>query len=484
MICVSIAQESRRMALADMLNAVMLGADLIEVRLDRFEKDANLAELVAAKRRPVMFSCKRPQDGGHWQGTEDERLLLLRTAVISKADYVEIELDAADQVRPFPGCQRVVSYTNLNETPRDIDAIYERLLTKKPDVIKLTCKVATPEEAWPLVQILNKPPVPTVIEGRGPAGAMLALLGRKINAPWVSAALERGMESFPGQLTVNDLAEIYGYRDIGKKTRFVGVTGEGERSRIATGLLNLAFASLDNPNRVLPMSVGGRKTFRKIIDAVRLQAVVLDRDNMDGLNELARFEEGAGSPVLAADTLFPADDGWSAANTLGPAYAAAIDRALVEKGSSLKGRTVALAGCGSLTRMMAIPLKSAGASLIWASKNRELVQSTSQSFGGRQIMQEAIYSTSHDVLVIGRDGPDEPESPLLPSYLKPSMVVVDATADLRPTAFLNEATARRCGIVRPVDVLVQQVREVVRRLGGEISTEVLAEKASHWLPEA
>ena len=46
MICVSIVQESRRLALADMLNAAMLGADLIEVRLDKFEKDANQAVAV------------------------------------------------------------------------------------------------------------------------------------------------------------------------------------------------------------------------------------------------------------------------------------------------------------------------------------------------------------------------------------------------------------------------------------------------------
>src|SRR5262249_25286066 len=34
MICITIAQESRTLALADMLNAVQMGADLLEVRLD------------------------------------------------------------------------------------------------------------------------------------------------------------------------------------------------------------------------------------------------------------------------------------------------------------------------------------------------------------------------------------------------------------------------------------------------------------------
>src|SRR5262245_2837078 len=118
MICVTIAQESRTLARADMLNAVRLGADLVEIRLDRFEKDPQLAELFVAKRdKPILVSCRRPQDGGAWHGTEEERLMLLRQAVIGKADYVEIELDAADQIRPFPGAKRVISYTNPDKTP-------------------------------------------------------------------------------------------------------------------------------------------------------------------------------------------------------------------------------------------------------------------------------------------------------------------------------------------------------------------------------
>src|SRR3954462_6296773 len=89
MICISIAQESRRMALADMLNASRQ-CDLLEVRLDRFGKAPDVGELLPAKPKPVIMSCRRVQDGGEWQGTEEERMALLRQCIISKADYVEI----------------------------------------------------------------------------------------------------------------------------------------------------------------------------------------------------------------------------------------------------------------------------------------------------------------------------------------------------------------------------------------------------------
>src|SRR5438874_5978634 len=218
MICISINQESRRFALADMLNAADQ-CDLLEVRLDRFGKAPEVGEILAHKPKPVIMSCRRPDDGGHWDGNEDERLALLRQCIISKADFVEIELDVADQIRPFPPAKRVITYTNFQETPYDIADIYAEAQTKKPDVIKLTTLARTPEEAWPLVQILAKPKVPTVVVGLGKPGVMLTVLGKKIGAPWTYAALERGMETHPDQPTVSDLRGIYHYDAIDRSTR-------------------------------------------------------------------------------------------------------------------------------------------------------------------------------------------------------------------------------------------------------------------------
>src|SRR5262245_54310169 len=192
MICVTISQTSRRLALADILNAAQMGADLLEVRLDCFENEPDVKELLSARRKPVIFSCRRPADGGNWKGTEDARTLLLKTAIINGADYCEIEADVADQIRRFGSCQRVISYTNFSETPSDIAEIYEDLCKRDPDVIKLVCRARTPEEAWPLVQLLDKPPVPTVVVGLGRPGVMLAILGRRMGAPFTPAAPEKG----------------------------------------------------------------------------------------------------------------------------------------------------------------------------------------------------------------------------------------------------------------------------------------------------
>ena len=56
MICISINQESRRLALVDMLNASRQ-CDLLEIRLDRFGMAPGLSEMLAAKPKPAIMSC-------------------------------------------------------------------------------------------------------------------------------------------------------------------------------------------------------------------------------------------------------------------------------------------------------------------------------------------------------------------------------------------------------------------------------------------
>jgi 3-dehydroquinate dehydratase/shikimate dehydrogenase len=482
MICISIAQESRRLALADMLNAGRQ-CDLLEVRLDRFGKAPDVGELLSAKKKPIIFSCRRPQDGGDWEGSEEERLAILRQCIISKADYVEIELDVADQIRKFPPAKRVISYTNLRETPADIADIYARAQTKSPDVIKLVTPARTPEEAWPLVQILAKPPVPTVVVGLGKPGIMLTVLGKKIGAPWTYAALERGMEAYPGQATISDLEAIYHYGAIARPTRFIGVTGFSEREEASIGVLNAALAHLGLLARCLPLGVGSTRLFRKIIEAVKLAAVVVDADHQRTFLEIASDLDPAAQQSNSVDLILHKDSQWHGHNTFCQAAIAALQAVLQARTPSdkpLQGRMFVITGHNAMARMVGQALKERGAVLILASHDRAAVQKLAGELECRHILFEALYSTMHDVLIVcdhelgtkGRAG----DAGVHPGYLKSNMTVMDLTATLQKSTLLREAERRGCAIVSPRQMLLDQLATQVRLITGkEVPLGVLAQ---------
>jgi 3-dehydroquinate dehydratase/shikimate dehydrogenase len=486
MICVSIAQTSRRFALVDMMNAAPQ-CDLLEVRLDRFREAPEVGELLAHKPKPVIMSCRRARDGGEWEGTEEERLALLRQCIVSGADYVELDLDVADQVRPFPPSKRVISYTNLTQTPADIAEIYRQAQAKKPDVIKLATLARTPEEAWPLVQLLADPPVPTVVAGLDRPGLMLAVLGRKIGAPWVYAALERGMEAYPGEPTVFDLEHVYAYRDVGRGTRLVGVSGFGERAYFSTAALNGLFRRLGLPARVLPVGVGRPRLFRRIAAAVKMAGVVVDPEHQHALREVAAEADPSARIVGGADLLLHKAGSWHGHNTLPRAAVAALEHVLQPRSPGqgpLHDRLVALVGATPLTRSLAQRVRIAGGGPIIVSRDKDAGHALARELGCRYILFEGIYTTLHDVLIVcdyeeallGTTG----HARIHPGYLKSGMAVMDLTAVARPTPLLVEARSRGCAVVRPRDLLLAQIAVQARYL---TRTEITPEHIREALPE-
>jgi 3-dehydroquinate dehydratase/shikimate dehydrogenase len=467
MLCISINQESRRMALADMVNASRLGADLLELRLDRFGKAPDLGEILAHKPKPLVMVCRRSVDGGFWEESEDERLALLRQCVISKADFVEIEVESAGSVRRYGPAKRVISYTNLTETPADIEDIYDQCRSKDADVVKLVTLTRTPEEAWPLVQILARHAVPTVVVGLGRANTMLALLGRKLGAPWIYAALERGMEAYPGQPTVDDLNQIYRVGDIHKSTKFLGVIGQGPRELARIACLNAAFAALDTSLRCLPLEVGNPRIFRKLIDVVKLQAVVVDDASQGPLLELDIELHGTARKTKAFDLIVPKDDGLHGFHKGAKAWMHQLAETLKKKFdpvNPIKDRIVMFAGIGPAAKLLASEIQEAGGNAVLASANKNAGLAMAKELGCRFVQWEALYSTLHDVLVVCEPEADAKAAPLTASYLKPGQTVLDLTANFAPTPFLVEAHQRAAVVVSPVEIFLDQTIEMLRVL--------------------
>jgi 3-dehydroquinate dehydratase / shikimate dehydrogenase len=465
MICISIAQASRKLVLVDMFNAAPQ-CDLLEIRLDSFGKAPDIGELFARKPKPLIFSCRRPKDGGRWDGSEEERLALLRQCIVSKADYVEIELDVADQIRKFPPTKRVISYTNLQQTPANIAEIYAQAQTKNPDVIKLTTAARTPEEAWPLLQILAKATVPTVVVGLGKPGIMLSVLGKKIGAPWTYAALERGMEAYPDQPTVRDLEDVYHYRSLESSTRLIGVTGLGNREYKTVAAVNAALAHLGVSARCLPVALGSIPIFRKVMDAVHLAAVIVDAEHQGAIVSVASQLDAAAREAHAADLLIRKEKTWYGCNTLGQAAVTALEAAVRGTGTAgqpLQGRMVVVVGTNAMARAMAQGIKQRGGVLIIASRNRKAATELAQVLECRHIQLEAVYSTMHDILVVcseekeaGKSKGSSSEGGIHAGYLRPGMTVMDLTTAGR-SLLLDEAHARRCAVVSPKDLLREQL---------------------------
>ncbi len=97
-------------------------ADLVELRLDGLDRP-DVAGALAGRRRPVIVTCRAAWEGGHFRGSEDERVAHPAQALAAGAEFVDIEwraTDAAHLVTPAARQRIVLSMHDFDGTPADL----------------------------------------------------------------------------------------------------------------------------------------------------------------------------------------------------------------------------------------------------------------------------------------------------------------------------------------------------------------------------
>src|SRR5215470_12700382 len=161
-ICVVIGRTRHKMVQIEIQEAAKRGARLIELRLDFLAKAPDFKRLLLNKPCPMIATVRRPADGGRWDGTEDARLTLLRQAIVSGFDWVDLETDVADSIRRFKDVKRIVSYHNLHEVPANLEDIYHKMCQQDADIVKVAVVAQQPTDNLRVLQLLQNAPKPTL----------------------------------------------------------------------------------------------------------------------------------------------------------------------------------------------------------------------------------------------------------------------------------------------------------------------------------
>jgi 3-dehydroquinate dehydratase/shikimate dehydrogenase len=467
MICISVTPKSRTLAPADLLNASRHG-DLIELCLDHFLNEPNVAELIRASPKPVVISCRRPKDGGHWSGSEPQRLQLLRSAIVAEPAYVELDLEIAGQILRFGKTQRVISVTSLNHPLSDIDGLFEQCWKAKADVVKFTWPTPDLDSAWPLLAaVTKKREVPVVGYGIGNAGLTFSLLGRRYGSPWTYAALEKGREAFEGEPTVFQLREDYDFDAIGPQTRFLGIVGLGNAENAAARAINAAFREMRKPIRCLPLIPRNLKRLDHMLQVMKINALIVDPGFDGDLTDFIAQGEELVSKSGFMDLVMKRTQGWTAQVTL----FRAVDIVGHEAGAAedwVRRGTVTVCGHSALAKSAVAYFQSQGAAVTLASPSDNAATTAARTSGARYTPWNTVHDVRADTLVLG--DPGLPcgfgRGELNPSIIREKMTVVDFTDYPRESSFADEARSRGARYLSPAKIFDEQLREQFRKLAG------------------
>ncbi len=464
MLCVSIGRGRHRHMLAELKHLVDRGAKLVELRLDYINGEVNLKRLLADRPCPLIVTARRQADGGRWTGSEQQRLLLLRTAIAEGVEYVDLEDDVADSIPRFGKTKRIISYHDFRKTPDDLQAIHDRISALDPDIVKLACMANHPHDNVRILRLLENQRIPTVAMCMGDMGTPSRILSVRHSPPFVYSTFHHERLLAPGQLSFQQMTELYRHNEIKADTIVYGVIGDPIGHSYSPHIHNAALKAAGLNAVYVPFRVPAEFLERFFDDAAEL--------NIRGLSVTIPHKEAvirrltkidaAVKGIGAANTIVFEGDQLVGYNTDFRAAMDSLERAMqppqYDRGT-LEGKTVLVLGAGGAARAIAYGIKQRKAEVVISSRTAKRAQALADRFDCKCVDWNNRYGLTPDVIVncspVGMH-PNVDETPYDRLHLRPYMVVFDTVYNPESTLLIKEARLQGCTVVTGVEMFIRQ----------------------------
>ncbi len=477
MICVSIGRTRHKMVIMEHRSLAEKGAELVELRLDWIARSPDINRLIQDRPTPVVITCRRPEDKGRWKRSEEQRQALLRTAIVSEVEYIDIEDDIAESIPRYGKTKRIISHHNFDETPENIEEIHESLCKKDPDIVKLVTMANSPEDSIRMLKLVAGAKVPTVGFCMGEYGVISRILCGKYGAPFTYATFSRERELAPGQLAFSEMSQIYRYDQIGPETPVYGVIGDPIAHSLSPLIHNASFRH-DNIDAVyLPFRVPKDRLADTLLefDWLGVQGYSVTIPHKAGALNLAGEADEASQSMGVANTLYRDEKNvWQARNTDYDAALDSIRSGLDPSGNAagdpIEGKQVLLLGAGGVSRAIGTGIVNAGGALTITNRSRERGENLATDLGCAYCTWENRGSGRYDILINGTSlgmHPNVNETPYAQNFLQDDMLVFDTVYNPENTLLIKQARERRCKTVSGIEMFVRQAAAQYRLFTGQ-----------------
>jgi 3-dehydroquinate dehydratase/shikimate dehydrogenase len=451
------------------------GVRSVELRLDGYLEDP---EAVALAMEPHADICwilteRSEAEGGVSVGDIDQRIQRLLAARGATHAMVDIEWDdllqrdeIADWARQSIGDTSIILSHHEGPGPSaSAEDALRQVRSRFPEsVAKWAYSVADIMQSFRAFDLMRDHGEHVIAIAMGEAGAWTRVLAPKFGAYGTFASSSHERATAPGQFTVDQLVEAYGFEQIGPTTSVYGVIGDPVAHSMSPALLNAWFQHYQIDSVYLPlrvregrlpeflqachdrpwMSVGGFSvTLPHKVAALQWAG--------DGADRLAKS-------IGAANTLSFGAGSVSAFNTDIYAAVDAICSALDCERHELVNTTVDVLGCGGAARGLLAGLNEFGCRTKIYGRSAERTAEVAADYHAEPCRWEDRSGRRGDVLInttpIGM-WPDK-ASPMESEWLSGCRLVFDMVYNPLETTLLAEAHRQGLNVLGGLEMFVRQ----------------------------
>ncbi len=425
----------------------------LELRLDLCPKIdlEEIKKFLSASPLPVMLTLRKPSQGGKFHGTEEEREGLIERLLAFSPPFFDLEGDMRPAfllkaTQSHPKTRFVLSHHDFEKTPENLHEIYTTLSRHSPFTCKIAVMATSANDALRMLLFAKKHPGASAI-CMGEKGKFARVLGKVAGNLLDYAVLKGDQPTAPGQISIQDLVDIYRYPSLNTHTDIYGLIG--------------------NPVAKSPGHIYHNGVFQKRnVNAVYIKMIV----NPEELETFIRYAKELGIRGLSVtiplkEKILPFVDEMDAktratlaVNTLlfkgGRIYGTNTDGTgaldAIEKQLKVKGKKVVLIGAGGAARGIAFEATARGAHVLILNRTRSRAEELAAAVGGASGGLEDIPLDA-DILI--NCSPDP-----MPIDIPSTSLVMDIVIAPKETSFLKEAQRLGCRIVHGEEMFLNQAQ--------------------------
>jgi 3-dehydroquinate dehydratase / shikimate dehydrogenase len=409
----------------------------------------------------VIATCRRAASGGKFRGSIDSQLDLLGKAAAAGCQLVDVELQTASKCKPAQlqklrtRAALILSFHDFRAT-RKLDETLEKMLAYPADFYKVVSTATTLADNVAMIKFLARQGDRHSLVGMcmGEQGIISRVLGVRAGSVFTFASAVAGEETAPGQVTAQELRNVYRIEQVDVATRVYAVVGDPISHSLSPAIMNAAFRR-ENVNAVyLALHA---KTLKDLLTCVReipIHGISVTMPYKEAILPHLDNTDAHTTKIGACNTVVRAQDGkLYGFNT----DAAGIVRPLERRLNTLEGARILVIGAGGAARAAVFGLKERGSEVYILNRTAAPAKKLAHQARARIVKRADLKKLAFDVIINatpvgmgnGRESP-------LPEQEINARYVFDMIYDPAETRFLKLAKERGAQIIPGIEMFVHQ----------------------------
>ena len=408
----------------------------------------------------VIATCRRGASGGKFKGAIPAQLELLGKAAAAGCQMVDLELQTAAKCKPEQlqklrtRAALVLSFHDFRGTKK-LEETLAAMRKYTADFYKVVSTATTLYDNVTMMKFLEKESDRHSLVGvcMGEQGIVSRVLGVRAGSAFTFAAVNPQERTAPGQVTAQDLRNVYRIDQVDAATRVYGVAGDPVAHSLSPVIMNTAMRR-ENVNAVyVALHAKSLKDLLACVRDVPIHGLSITMPYKQTILEHLDNTDTHTTKIGACNTVVRAQDG--------KLYGFNTDTAGVvrplEQRLGIENARVLVLGAGGAARAAVFGLKERGAEVFILNRTAETGQKLARQAKARTVKRADLKKLAFDVIInatpVGMKNPKE--SPLQESEIN-AKYVFEMIYDPAETQLIRLARLRGAQIIPGIEMFVQQ----------------------------